>query len=92
MADEMWRAGFAAFDAAWTREHYHRRASDGGVRATFYAAGFRAGSTVAADLLAALERALTQTEADISVHADDCWVMAARAAIAKARGEASRDR
>jgi hypothetical protein len=86
----MWKDGFAAFDAAWTRDHYHRRASEGGVRETFYAAGFHAGSTVAPDLLAALERAV-ETLAQFGWGVEtEVAIRTGRAAIAKAYGEASR--
>lgn len=42
--NESWRGEFEAFDEDWSHRARKRLASADGVRATYYAAGYRAGS------------------------------------------------
>lgn len=94
---EPWRGEFTAFDEDWSHTQRRHLASTGGVRETYYSAGYRAGVNDAnADLLAALEATLTSYLDFVDQESDDvarAVVEQARAAIAKATGsEASRVR
>jgi len=94
---DRWRSEFAAFDADWSERNDRRKSSDGGVRETYYAAGYRAGSNdVNADLLAVAKQALLTLEGHRGVASKDglnvcayCHLSAQiETAIKKAGGEA----
>lgn len=60
MSESTIQATFDEFDAAWCDDNYRKRASDGGVRETYYRGGFEAGyaagSAWAADVIEEMRR------------------------------------
>jgi hypothetical protein len=97
---EPWRDEFTVLDEDWSEHHYRHRASAGGVRETYYSAGYRTGATAeSADLLSAC-KAYVEVNDHNGEH--DCqgfcdtaiamWATANRlalTAIARAEGQAS---